>query len=49
MRLAISRLDTPITTANRLYQSQKSAGLRPSNVLSPLMALASEVLLLDSP
>ena len=50
MRLAISRLDIPITAANRLYQSRKSAGLRPSNVLSPLMALANEVLLmLDSP
>ena len=46
MRLAISRLDTPITTANRLYQSRKPAGLRPSNVLSSLMAVANEVLLL---
>ena len=52
MRLAMSRLDTPSTTANRLHQCRKSAGLRPSNVLSPIMALANEVLLLlllDSP
>ena len=49
MSLAISRLDTPITTANHLYQYRKSARLRPSNVRSSLMASASEVLLLDSP
>ena len=49
MRLAISRLYPPIITVNRLHQCQKSTGLGPSNVLSPLIALASEMLLLDFP
>ena len=49
MRLAISRLDTPITTANRLHHSRNSSGLRPSNALGLLMAWASVVLVLTSP
>ena len=49
MRLPILRLDTQITTDNLLCQSRKSAGLCPSNVLGFLMALANEVMLLDSP